>query len=226
MAAAEPVEVETVTQEAREVVAIAATVSVTNAMEFEAAGAFLTNKIKPAQKWVQQLFEKPKKATHGAWKSVVAQEQSLLEPLADAETKIKRGMSAYAAEQERQRRAAEAEAARRQREEQARMEAERAAQAEALAESGETEAAVELLDAPAPLAFVMPAPVEAPKAAGIATRRGWTFRIVDPARVNRAFLVVDEKKIAALVRAIGPDAAAQVGGIVVEESFSVAARAN
>lgn len=220
-----PTETESVQSEALAVVAEAEAMTVANQIEFEAAGSFLTCSIKPAQKRVEEFFGPMKQAAHKAWKTIVARETEVLAPLADAETRIKRAMGAYAAEQERQRRAAEEAAASLAKEEQARMEAERRAKAEALADAGETEAAVELLDAPAPIAFVLPAAAEAPKAIGISVRRSWKFQVVDPAKVNRAFLLVDEKKIAALVRAIGPDAAAQVGGIVVTEEFGISGKA-
>lgn len=219
-----PPEADAIRGEALAVVATAETMTVTCQPEFEALGAYLTGSIIPARKRVADFFAPMKEAAHKAHRAICARETEILAPIDAAEKKAKKALGDYAAEQERQRRAAEAEAARLAREEQDRLAAERAAQAEELADAGETEAAVELLDAPPPLAFVQPDHVEAPKAAGVAVRKSWVFRIVDPAKVNRAFLTVDEKKVAALVRAIGPDAAAQVGGIVVEEEFRVAGR--
>jgi hypothetical protein len=62
-------------------------------------------------------------------------------------------------------------------------------------------------------------------AAGISTRKSFTYRIVDASKIDRRFLIPDEVSIRKLVRAMGPDAAAIVGGIEVIEERIVSARA-
>ncbi len=52
---------------------------------------------------------------------------------------------------------------------------------------------------------------ESPKVVGLSTREVWTFEIIDASKINPAFLMVDEKKIAAQVRALKQDAAAIIG---------------
>ncbi len=51
----------------------------------------------------------------------------------------------------------------------------------------------------------------APKMAGISMREVWRFEIVDPARVNAAFMIPDEAKIRKTVQALKGDAGAVVG---------------
>ncbi len=55
-------------------------------------------------------------------------------------------------------------------------------------------------------------------------RKVWQFRIVDPAAIKREYMQPDEKKIRGLVKALGLQAAAAVGGIEVYEDQIVSAR--
>lgn len=220
------VEIATVTKEALAIAGEGGSIVVSNPAEFEAASAWLTATCKPAQKRVVGFFEPMKSAAHAAWKSIVAREKEILMPLEEVEARLKRGISTYAAEQDRIRRASEAAAqqALRAAEEAARIE--RDAQAMAKLEAGDEAAATAILEAPVVLPPSAP-PVMTPRpaAVGIAVRKSWTFRIVDEAKIPRQFLVVDEAKIRKLVAALGPDAAASCPGIVVEESFGISARA-
>lgn len=154
--------------------------------------------------------------------------------LAKAETTIKAAIGTYQAEERRKaeeaRRAAE-EAARQERE---RLEAERKAAeeaAKAAAAAGDEEAAAAaqaqavVLAAEAEVVeHLAPAVVEQPtKLAGIATRQDWDFEIVDEAAIPREFLVVDEKKVRAYVKAMKSDA--KIPGVRVFAKEVIAARA-
>jgi hypothetical protein len=63
------------------------------------------------------------------------------------------------------------------------------------------------------------------KVAGITRRMVWKYEIVDPAKVARTFLILDEPKIGKTVRAMGKDAEGTIGGIRVWQEADVAARA-
>lgn len=154
--------------------------------------------------------------------------------LAKAETTIKGAISVYQAEQRRiadeARRAAE-EVARKERE---RLEAERRAAeeaAKAAAAAGDEEAAAAaqvqatVLAAEAEVVeHLAPAVVEAPvKLAGIATRQDWDFEITDEAAIPREFLIVDEKKVRAYVKAMKSDA--KIPGVRVFAKDVISARA-
>lgn len=52
---------------------------------------------------------------------------------------------------------------------------------------------------------------EAPKVTGVSVREVWKFEVTDPSKINPAFLMPDEKKIGAQVRAMRGDAAALIG---------------
>lgn len=67
---------------------------------------------------------------------------------------------------------------------------------------------------------------EAPKVAGIAKRTVWLFEVTDPAKVNPAFTIPDEKKIRKLVNSLGADAAPLLGdGVRVWSEQQIAAGA-
>lgn len=67
---------------------------------------------------------------------------------------------------------------------------------------------------------------EPPRVAGVATREAWKFEITDPSKINPQFLMPDEKKIGAQVRALKEDAAALIGpGVRVWSERQIAAGA-
>lgn len=129
-----------------------------------------------------------------------------------------------AAEREKARKAQEAaeakaraleEAGKAERAEQMRQQAaERAAAAEAEAQAKAAAAAA------MPTAPVVH--VAAPAAKGISTRENWKFEIVDPALVPREYLVVDEKAIGQVVRAL--QSRTNIPGVRVYAEQTIAAR--
>jgi len=71
------------------------------------------------------------------------------------------------------------------------------------------------------------AQAETPKVKGISTRKVWRFEIIDPEAINPAFMLPDEKKIGATVKAMGKDAGRVVGaGVrIYSEEIMASARA-
>ena len=63
-----------------------------------------------------------------------------------------------------------------------------------------------------------------PKTAGVSTRFEWRARVVDPMKVPRMFLVVDEKALAAYAKAT--KGKCQVDGVEFYEAPVVGARAS
>lgn len=140
------------------------------------------------------------------------------ESAARAEGIVKRSMLAYSQEQERLRREEQLKAEERARKEQEKL----AAQAERAAASGQHAKAEALQDRAASVV----APVvqrEAPKVQGLSVREVWRFEVVDPSAVPREFLMVDEKKIGGVVRAMKGDT--KIAGVRVWPDQSLAAGA-
>lgn len=164
-----------------------------------------------AQKAVTQPLEQQKKAAIAWFRD------RIVSKLEGAESRLKRGILAYQQEQERirreQQRAAE-EAARKERE---RLERQ-AAKAEA---AGKADKAEELAER----AQTVVAPVvdtAPPKVAGVSTREVWRFEITDPAALPREYLVPDEKKIGAVVRALKGDAVIPGVRVYAEQTLAAA----
>ena len=139
--------------------------------------------------------------------------------LSNAERAIKRAMASWKSEQDRIAREEQRkrdEAARQEREEKER-------QARAARDKGRHARAQNLEDQAAQSV----APVvksEAPKAEGISYRKVWNFRITNEAQIPRKYLVVDEKKIRQVVKALGSDA--EIPGVEIFSEDQVAARSS
>ncbi len=56
---------------------------------------------------------------------------------------------------------------------------------------------------------------EVPKVEGLRVRRNWKFRVVDINKVNKQFLIIDDRKVGEIVRAMKEKAVEIVGGIEV-----------
>lgn len=165
-------------------------------------------------------FREPKEKAFAAHKAICKLEADLLAYPKEAERLYKAAMAKFYREEESRRREAEA----RERERLRKIEEERQ-----LAEAIAHEDAGEFEEAQAVFEQEVVAPVvemPKPQAAGVSMRKTWGFEIVSPDAIKRAFLIPDEKRIRALVKALGPDAAAQVGGIVVREELIPAVSAN
>lgn len=221
--------------------------TITSHADFEAAGMMLVE-IRRRRVAIADAFKPAVTRAHQTHKEVLALCKKADAPCEEAERSVKLKMGSYQQEQERERRRAEerarqererqeaeqrAEHARRQREADAEADRARMLEAEAAMDGGDLARAERLLETPAAPALIaapepiVPSVVEAPpvpKAAGVSFRRAFKWRLVDAAKVKAEYLCVDEKKIERLVRALGADAAAAVGGIDVYEESVVAAR--
>lgn len=159
----------------QETVAHAKALTIENDEVYQEAGAYL-RVIKTQSKEITEYWSAPKSRAMEAHREIVAKEKAMLQPLTEAETIIKRSMSAYQQAVEAKRRAEEAELRRKQQEERDRLLAE-AADAE---ENGDVLTAETTMIIAEMVEDIKPVVVSsAPKAAGISTRKTWKARIVD-----------------------------------------------
>lgn len=188
---------------------------------FVRAGELL-KAIKDIRREIDETFDSVIKKAHEAHKEAVAKKKKAEAPLLEAEGVIKPRIAGYLAEQERIRQAEE-----RALREEARIREQEARLAEAvhLESVGETEAADAVLDEP-----IATPPIELPKTTpkieGISSRKAWKYRVKNPLNVKREYLILDEKKIGALVRQLGPQAEAIIGkgSIEIYEERIIASR--
>jgi hypothetical protein len=145
-------------------------VSITDQLSYDAACSFLTGTLKPIAKQIEEYFNPDIARAHALHKSLNAKKNALLEPIEDAEMKVKRLIGTWTAEQRRiqdeaQRKAAEEQ---RKRDEEAKLQT--AIEAE---ERGATEEEKQvILDTP----VFSPPPVAAPtftKAQGVSVKTRW-----------------------------------------------------
>jgi len=215
----QPPDTEGLRSEALTLVDRAKSITIRNNSEHDLACQEL-QRVARVRKGIVQAFEEPKRKAFEAHRAIVKLETDLLQYPLQAERVIKGAIGAWRTEEEKVRRQEQAklqETARRQQEDM------RMAEAEALANTGHVAEAEALLDEP-----VIGAVIELPKpdSGGVTTRRKWGWKITDASAIRRDFLIPDEKKIGALVRALGPDAASTICGIEVTEETVVAVRAN
>jgi hypothetical protein len=214
----EQAEVETVKQVALSFPDRARQIVIETPEHYSAAAGFL-KEIKACRKRIADVFGPIVKAAHEAHKRAKAAQTEADDPLDQAEGLIKGAMVSYDTRQAEvaSQRQIEAEAAARRAEEQRVID-----QAVALEQAGEVEAAQELIAAPvvAPVVMVESA---TPTVEGISIRAVWQFQVTDPNLVPREWLIVDEKKVGAYVRAV--KAQAFIPGIKVFPVRSMSARA-
>jgi len=195
----------------------AAVAKVTSQAEYEAAGAELV-RVSRNIRAIEAIFEQPIHDLFNAHRGFCAIKNKLLEYPRAAERAWKGAMAVYHDEQERLRRLEEARIASELR----KQEEDRIlAEAETLASQGHQEEAEAILEQPVTVPAVR---IQAPVTRGISSRKGWTFRIVDQAKINRAFLTPDLVKIGRQVTALGPAAAGLVGGIEVLRETTMVVR--
>jgi hypothetical protein len=192
------------------------------------AAAFLVT-IKRLKKEVGQSYDPVIKKAHDAHKEALAQKKKYEKPLNEAEKIVKGAMAPYVAEQDRLRREAE-EKNRREQEEierKKREEEERALQEAAKAEAeGRTQDVDNILDT---AQAVIETPV-APKTTvpqkvirdGISSRLVWKWEISDAEAIPREYLIPDEKKIGAALKAANYELS--IPGVVVRQETVIAAR--
>lgn len=183
--------------------------------------------VRALQKEVAATFDPICEATDKAHKAATGGRRAAATPLAEAETILKDGMIAF---DRAARAAAAAEDARRRAiaaaEEETRRLEELALQVDA-ADGDETALAEvaadleQLVRAPAPV-VVAPVVKATPVVAGIAFRACWKFRVANDALVPVKYKTTDEKKIRAVVNALGLEA--RIPGVEVWADTTLAAR--
>lgn len=167
---------------------------------------------------------------HKLHKAILGKKAGYAEDAQFALGVLKSKMGSYNAEQERIRRAEEArlqEAARVHAEAEAKRLADEQAIHDAieLEAAGDTKSAEAVLNNPVPQPVYVPPVILAksvPQAAGISSRKTWTFRITDINLVPREYLIVDEKAVGQVVRALKDKA--RIPGIETYPVDSVAIR--
>lgn len=210
-----PPETDELKKESLALVASAKALRITNHEEYATAGRELV-RVARVRKGIVEAFREPKKKAADAHRSICKLENDLLVYPVEAERLLKGAIATFDREErDRIRR----EELRLQEESRKRNEDRLLEEAIDLEAAGEHQAAEELV---AGGAIGQVIELQRPVAEGIQTRRSWTFDIVNPLLVAREFMVPDEKKIRALVKALGPDAAKAIGGIVVREETTVA----
>lgn len=185
------------------------TIEIQSTEDYEIAGAFLVECATQA-KYIERVFNPIITRAHAAHKEAIAQRDAFLIPLKRAKGKI----GLMVGEWDRKLRE---ERDRRDREERDRLrkleEDRRLAEAAELERVGQTEAAEEIVSAPI---HIMPIPQPAvARPAGVSVREEWDFRVADAAGIKREFLAPDEVRIRRVVKSMGMDAIALVGGIEV-----------
>lgn len=138
--------------------------------------------------------------------------------LSQAESGFKRSMIAFQRAEEEKRLAAQRAA-----EELARKERERLERLAEAARKRDDVAKVEQFEQRAAAVVAPIIQAEKPKVAGIATRKRYTFQIVDAAQIPHDYLQPDTIKIGKVVRALGTEA--NIPGIRVIEEETIASRA-
>lgn len=208
-------EVREIIQTTDTLLAVGTSYAVVTAADYQVAGEEL-KRVKDAQKKLDELRRGMTRPLDAAKKAIMDFFRGPEEKLARAEAGIKRAMLTYSEAEEKKRREAQARAEEAARKERERLEA----QAAKAAAAGKVEKAAILEQAAA--ATVAPIAVPEPaKVAGVSMREVWKFEVVDPAAVPREFLVVDEKKIGAIVKALKGDT--NIAGIRVYVEKTLAA---
>ena len=214
----EQAEVETVKQVALSFPDRARQIVIETPEHYSAAAGFL-KEIKACRKRIADVFGPIVKAAHEAHKRAKAAQNEADDPLDQAEGIVKASMIAYDTEQAQivRQRQIEAEAAARRAEEQRIVE-----EAAALEQAGDAQAAQELIEAPviAPVVMVEKA---TPAVDGITYRETWQFEVIDANAVPREWLIVDEKKVGAYIRAV--KGAANIPGVKAYPVKTMSARA-
>jgi hypothetical protein len=168
-----------------------------------------------ARKAVVAAFADAKQKAHEAHKAITKLEGTFLTKIGESELRLRRAMAEF---KEAEQRALREERARLEAEARERESERQLQEAISVAATGDTAAAEEILAAPVAVPVVI---LEETKASGVTVRQTWDFEIVDASKIDRRFLVPDEKAIRALVRSLKSDAASVVGGIRVFSTSDV-----
>lgn len=173
-------------------------ITVRDADDYEMACTFL-QLVATRKKQVEEAFDPIVRKAHETHKEAVAQKKKFMDPLLLAEADVKLKVGRWRQDEEIKR---QAEERRLQAEERKRLEEVAMTTAAHLEASGEHDLAEmaiqEAVNAPAPVVILE---TMVPKIANIAGRKNWKFRVTDPLKVPREYLIVNESAIGAVVRA-------------------------
>ena len=188
---------------------------------YKEAGEFLRD-IKTLHKAITEHHDPMIKAAHEAHRVSIAAKKKFTDPLDEAERLVKPKMAIYVRE---------IELAKQKEREKLEREAREKAEAEALQRAKEAEAAGDKASAEQILQEAVDSPPvileskdDKPQSEGVSTKKTWKWRLKDESKVDRKYMIVDEKKINALVRALGKVAQETVGGIEVFEEINVSVK--
>lgn len=174
--------------------------------------------LKDLKKKIQDYFKPMKDKAYKAWKEICDTERAELSKIEPYEKKLSGLMISWQVEQERKR----AEEQRKVEEELRKREEElRLRVAEELEKQGKKEEAEKLLEEPIDIPTIK-VDSEVPKVDGMTTREEWLFEIVDESQIPREFLMPDEKKIRAYVRAMKDKA--RIPGVKIYKSAIIVRR--
>lgn len=182
------------------VVERAGALTVTDAKTYNEAGTILVS-IKDAMKRITAYWDEPVKKARAAWEELTKKRGEMLKPMEAAEATLKRDMAAFHAKME-QMKADQERAIRETLEAQAKKDQEALAKENEFLGNGKEAEAIRQAPVYVP-------PVELPKVQEvdrIKYREDWKAEVTDPLAVPREYLVIDEKKLAAVARALKADA--------------------
>ena len=179
---------------------------ITTDEEFTGAAEWLKLN-KKYQKQVKDYFEDERKATYEAYSEITGKIKDMTDLLKKGESIVKGKLSEYQKEIDRKQRIAD-EKARKEQEERELLALERLAEQNGKAGEGEImpdeleqRNEIDLFAEP------MPAPIiQKPSTAGVVFAEVWKWELEDISAVPAEFLILDEKKINGLVRAMKSDA--------------------
>lgn len=213
-----------VAQEATDLVAVARALTVQNDDDYRLAASFLTEKVKPLLRQIDDTFDPIVTAAHRAHKTALEAKKKVADPVLAAERTVKGALSTYTQRQEQERRRLEEQIRKAEQERAEREALERAAELERQGHHEEAEAMTDQLIAAPPPAPPVVLPPATPKVAGVSTRENWQYRIVDASKIRPEFMTPDLQKIGGVVRSMKGAAAQVVGGIEVYNQPTVSAR--
>lgn len=204
--------------ELAKLVGTAESLTITNDDEYEAAAELLQN-----LKGAMNRAEESRKALGDPHRKIVEIINSEFRPVKEryehGESVLKKAIGTFRRKREEDARKAEA-AAREKADKERRQAEERARKAE---EKGQTHKAEQYREQAESVSTPIVAP-STPKVSGVHTRKVQKWEYVDQSAITAAYMVPDEKAIAAAVRSMGKRAEGVVGGIRVWEEDEVVSR--
>ena len=187
-----------------------------------------TRNVKTAQKKVEEFWEPMRASTYAAYKAVTDHKKMMLDPLKNAESILKKKMSAYTMEQERKRKEEEERIRKMAQEEMERMLAE-ATKAEEEGDLFTAEFAMAQAQVMDTMAATATVEKKQQKVDGVSTIKGWTIKSIDlsklPCEFGGAIIrPADEKSIMQLIKS--SKGRIQIPGVEFEETVNIAVRAS